>query len=370
MTTYTPNFNDPRVVKRIRKAIGFAFGVMSETKPKAWSTRYIDQYFGSQRNDLSRYLRKILLICVKSRWNKDQGECKEYVLNRQGFEYLRDKISIKHNNQIYPIVVDQIQQDHHSELLSGQFQYTDKSQRFWHPLQNYRKSYRTQVLQDHGYKFHYDIVCAAPNLIHQYSQQIPLIQDHNNLWRQGPMDLYLFALRRYLKDRTQVRQELADRVDISYDQVKEIITALFCGARITCNPQSDIYHIVQGDHARILYLKQDQYLTELRNDIKICWDYIKPTMLKRTKKTSGGSIRCLAVNSRQKWGLYFDLERSVIMSVRTYLEERSVRYFLIHDGFSCDVEIDHNDLRDFVRNQCGFDLEFEFKNNIPYNTLL
>jgi len=365
MNEYQPNFEDPRVKHRIKKAIGFAHGVMSETKPHPWSTRYIDRYFGSQRNDLSKYLRKILLTCVKSSWNKDQGRCKEYVLNKQGFEFLRDQIGLKDNKQIYPIVVDQVAQAHCDELGSGQFQYTDKSQRFWHPLQNYRRTYRTQILQDHGYKFHYDIVCAAPNLIHQYSQQIPLIKNIKNHWQQGPMDLYLFALRRYLKDRTQVRQELAQNADISYDQAKEIITALFCGARISLNPQSDINQILKGDLARIEYLKQDQYLTELRNDIKICWDYIKPMMLKRTRKTSQGSVRCLAVNSRQKWSLYFDLERSVIMSVRTYLEERSVRYFLIHDGFSCDVEIDTDDLRDFVRNQCGFDLEFEFKNTNP-----
>jgi hypothetical protein len=348
MNEYSPNFNDPRVQTRIKQALGFARAVMSETKPHAWSTRYIDKFFGSQRNDLSKYLRKHLLICTDEfyRYNSNENKCKEYLLNKTGFEFLSEALKIN-NIQLYPSVVEVAHLDHLGELTTGNFEYNDKSGRLWHPLQRYRKQYRTQILADSGYLYDYDIECCAPTLIHQYAQKLG-------------MDLYLFALQRYLKERTQVRQELAEKLELDVDAIKEIINALFCGARVANNKDSDIYQILNGDHARIEYLKQDPYITELRNDIKICWEYITPSMMRRRKTKTN---RLIPITCREKWNVYFELERSVLNEIRSYLIDKNYRYFLMHDGWSCDKEIDENELRDFVRNQTGFDLKFEHTKN-------
>jgi hypothetical protein len=107
MNTYQPNFNNPRVVSRCKLALGFACGVMSENKSHPWSTRYIDKFFGNQRNDLSKYLRKTLLICTDEyyRYNSDdKNKCKEYRLNKEGVRSLLE--ALKTNNiQLYPSVV-------------------------------------------------------------------------------------------------------------------------------------------------------------------------------------------------------------------------------------------------------------------------
>lgn len=368
MKKYHINWLDPRVQKRIKKAIGFACGVMDEIKPHSWSTREIDKYFGISSNALSKYLRDTLLICTDHYFSfgisGQRGICKKYRLNKEGVKFLREKIKIT-TSPIYPIVVEVVKNDHLAELSTGNFIYTDKSHRLWHPLQRYRKQYRTKILNEQGYIHHYDISTCAPTLIHQYSQMIPEIIDHKGKWCQGPMDLYLFALRRYLKEKNQIRQEIADQMELPISAVKEIINALFAGAMISTNKNSDIYHIVNGDLARIQWLKQDPYIQELISDIKTCWEYIRPVMPIRTKKTSKKVMRRLPINSRQKWNLYFELERSVIDSVRSYLDMKSIRYFLIHDGWSCDKEIDREELNDFVRNQTGFDLMFEYTQRIP-----
>jgi hypothetical protein len=255
--------------------------------------------------------------------------------------------------------------DHLAELESGVFTYNDKSNRLWHPLQRYRKQMRTEILADHGYQHHYDISTCAPQLIHQYSQQIPEVlapegKRQRIKWQQGPMDLYLFALRRYLKEKEVVRAEIAQALDLPIQAVKELINALFAGAVISANKDSDIYHILAGDVARIRWLQQDPYTQELVSDIKTCWEYIRPVMQMRTKKTKSGQERRLPITSRQKWLLYFELERSVIDSVRTYLSERSIRHFLIHDGWSCDQEINQIELSEYVRDQTGFVLTFDY----------
>jgi hypothetical protein len=351
---YKPNFNDPRVINKCKLALGWACGVMSETKSRSWSTRYIDDHFGQQTTDISKYLRKTLLICTDEFYcfgNADtkKNKCKEYILNSEGVRFLKEELKIS-NIQLYPIVYDLAKAEHLDELKSGKFIYNDQSNRLWHPLQRYRKQYRTQVLADAGYTHDYDIECCAPTLIHQYAQQCG-------------MDEYLFALRKYLTDRTTIRTELANKLELDTAAVKEIINALFAGAPITSRKESDIFHILNGDLARIEFLKQDPYITELTSDIKTCWEYIKPTMMRRTKTQANGRERLIPVSCKNKWHVYFELERVVINSVRNYLDENSIKHFLIHDGWTCEREIDREVLRDYVRTNTGFDLKFEYTKN-------
>jgi len=359
--TYTPNWSDPRVQRRVRRAIGFACGVMSTTKSQSWSTRYIDRWFGSQRNELSQYLRQQLLIETNSHWSKDTGKCKEYVLNQNGVDFLSDSIGLnKTTTQLYPIVVDLCQSEYQTELATGSFEYNDQSSRLWHPLQNFRREYKRDVLEQNGYQHHYDIQCCAMTLIHQYAQQIPEVI-HQSKWQQGPMDLYLFALRDYLRDRQSIRQNIAQEADIDTDTVKRIVNALLAGARLSCNPTTEIYQMLGGDVARIRFLQQHEYLTQLREDIKICWDYIKPTLPRRSKLDKNKQERMMPVTSRQKWGVYFDLERQVLNEVREFLCETNNRHFLEHDGWSCENEINETDLSQRVFENTGFRVEFEKK---------
>jgi hypothetical protein len=346
---YNPNFNNPRVIDRCKLALGFACAVMSETKSHPWSSRYIDEFFGMSTNPLSKYLRKKLLICTDEFYRFNQldpkkNKCKEYILNKEGVRYIRDQLKIS-NTLIYPSVIQVTAQEFKQQLDSGEFNYTDKSDRLWHPLQRYRREYRTQILADFGYLHDYDIQCCAPTLIHQYSQQCG-------------MDQYLFALRKYLADRNTIRNELAAKMELPPEAIKEIINALFAGAIISNNKRSDIYHILNGDRVRIEYLKQDPFITELRSDIKTCWQYITPYLSRRRNTKTN---RLVKITSRQKWNVYFDLERVVLNSVRTHLDNLSLRYFLMHDGWSCERELDREVLRDYVKCHTGYDLQFDYE---------
>jgi len=363
--TYTPNFSDPRVQRRIKRAIGFAAGTISATRPQAWSTRYIDQWFGSQRNELSRYLRQQLLIVANDHWNKDTGQCKEYLLNQSGVDRLCAAIGVSgdsDNTQLYPIVVDLAQSEYQAQLDTGNFEYNDQSHRLWHPLQNFRRDVKRDVLESAGYRYHYDIQCCAMTLIHQYSQQIPEVI-HAGRWQQGPMDLYLFALRDYLRDRRTIRQQIAREADVDPEVVKRIINALLAGAKLSTNSNTEIYQMLSGDIARIRFLQQHQYLTQLRDDIRTCWEYIKPTLSRRSITDRRGRERMLPISSRQKWGVYFDLERQVLNEVRDFLCESSNRHFLEHDGWSCEREIDTTLLCERIFENTGFRVEFELKIN-------
>lgn len=366
---YSPNLNDPRTQKRVKKAIAFTNAFLSDIKPRGWSTRYIDKYFGHQGNDLSKWLRAKLLICTNDRYAKDSGICKEYIKNTTGIDNL--VASLKASNS-YPSVIqverptisviqltkDFIKDEFRDELKSKKFTYEDKSNRLWHDLQRVKREYKKEIFSEYGLKFQYDIECCAPTLIHQYSQRIPEIIN-NGKWIQGPMDLYLFALRKYLNDRKQVRQQLATEAEITYEQAKTIINALLMGAQLGHNKDSDIYKILNGDVARIEFLKQNQYIKELRDDIKTCWDYIKPTLSKRVITTKAGKQRVLPISNKQKSVVYFDLERRILNASRDYLDRTNNKYFLEHDGFVCSNDLDSEDLSKWVYYNTGFIIKLD-----------
>lgn len=381
---YTPNLNDPRTQKRVKKAIAFTNAFLSDIKPRGWSTRYIDKYFGQQQHDLSNWLRNKLLILHSDRYDMNMGICKSYTKNVNGINQLLkqmnsypsvsqvgpktkqntstttsvSQVSQTNTISVLQVTKDFIKEEFSKELKSKKFTYDDKSSRLWHDLQRVRREYKQQIFSESGLKYQYDIECCAPTLIHQYSQMIPeIVQD--NKWVQGPMDLYLFALRKYLTDRKSVRNELANQAEITYDQAKEIINALLMGAQLGHNKDTEIYKMLNGDTARIEFLKQHQFLSQLRDDIKTCWEYIRPTLPVTYITDKNNKQRRLPISSKQKASVYFDLERQVLNASRDYLDRTNNKYFLEHDGFVCEKEINKEELSNWVKINTGFEIKLE-----------
>jgi len=360
---YTPNYNDPRVVKRIIHAIGFSLGVMSTTKPHPWSTRYIDKYFGNQSHDLSKFLREQLLICTNDRYNKDLGQCKEYLLNERGVDYLRGKINmdksqedlLKQHNNTHIITTPSVSQvpleirhfvktEFADELSTGNFNYNEKSNRLWHNLQSLKSQYRKPIFAEYGYEYNYDIQSCAPTLIMQYSRQLG-----NDIW--------MPAIQRYIDNKHEVRTELADKTGLDIKTVKVLINALFCGAKVGYGEYFQLSELVNHDRGIIEFLKQDEYITELRNDIKTCWEYIIPEIPRRRDAKTN---RLKPITPRDKWHIYFRLECEVMTSIRKFISSNNqLKCFLEHDGWVCNQELDTNKLNLFVLEETGFDVKLD-----------
>lgn len=343
MNKYSPNFNDPRVIARITTAVKWARKYLSITKSSWLSTREIDKHLGSQRNDLSKYLRGKLLICTKDKYSfsKSIKSCKEYCLNQEGVNFLMTKTNL----QLQYCVVE-VSDKLAEQLTTGDFEYKDSSNRLFNPIQNIKREAKKQLLSNHGYRYEYDIQCSAFTLILQYAQHCG-------------MDEYPFAIYEYIRNRDAIRNRISTECEITPDIVKRIINGLLQGAIISHEPTSSIIKELQGDHSKIEWFKQDEFIQELKRDIKLCWDYIRPYVQMRTITTKRGITKKLPITSKQKTGLYRELERQVLDSVRTYLDKISVRYFLEHDGWTCESDINQTELIEFVRTTTGFVIELE-----------
>lgn len=357
---YQPNFNDPRVINRLRHAYGFTKAVMSVDKPSRWASRTIDKYYGQQQTKLSQYLRNTLLICTNNNYSKDNGITKEYKINPNGLNFIRNILLGVNDNYTHTVSpsVSQVDIDniHHTfdeqvvneycmrefgnQLKTLQFNYVDKSHRLWNPLQSVKKIYKKPLLAKHGLKYHYDIETCAPTLILQYSIKCGNTQPMTNI-------------NNYINNKNVIRNRIALELEVSQSIVKIIINALFCGARIGVSPDFAISQLLKHDKARILWLKQDQLIQDLRSEIKTCWQYIEPHTTIRYKNN-----KKLPMSSSTKWSVYFQLERLALDTIVKYLKLTHNQYFTEHDGFCTTHSVNLTDLSNYINLHIGYDLYF------------
>lgn len=329
--TYKPNFNDPRCLRRIHRALGFVNTAFSDIEPRAWSSRYIDRYLGQQNNDLGKYLRNTLLIAVDHYYNMETGVCKKYLQNKEGIKSIYESLGIKRS-----VNIDTFEQ----ELSSGDFEYYTKSDRDWHPLQHMPSSLRKSLMAKYGYQYEYDIQCCAPTLLYQYARRF------------CGLDKRLEHIEAYLADRTTYRQIIADKLLIETKVVKQIITAVFAGAPLSHYYASQCLQLLEGRHQHLDVLKL--VLKDLVADIRVLWHHIGQYETRSYITTKTGQMRLKPLRGRDKWSVYFRLEREVMSSVRTYMKKKSIRYFNEHDGWRSDVVIDIEELRSYVRSSTGY----------------
>ena len=359
--TYKPNFSDPRVIRRCRKAIGFTKALVSPTKPTAMSSVFIDKHFGSLNHKLSKYLRDLLLVCIDDSYNMDSGECKKYIYSSDGMNFLVGSLGLKKENHHPPTLLPSLallkeealnwaNETYEEQLKSLDFDYVEKSHRLFNPIQNIRSETRTELLSSYGLEHQYDIECAAPTLLYQYSFMVP-----------DATGEVLETLEHYLEHRSAVRYGLAKEADITQQQAKQIINALFAGAHLTTYAESALFKLIDHDVAKMKFLQQHPYLTALRMDIKTMWDIIKLSYPSQYFITTTGKKRKRAFNAKAKWDIYFRLERSIIEEVKSYMREINSRYFLEHDGFTSQKCIDPVDLSYWIQAGTDFKLKLDKK---------
>jgi hypothetical protein len=306
-----------------------------------------------------------LLITVNDTYDHLRGRCKTYRRDPMGVEYVRACVSganpgtrLAWSNRDQSTTGDHrdmalvwCRESFQRELHSLEFEYQDKSHRLWHPLQSVRKNIKVPIQVEAGLRYHYDIESAALTLLLQHSQR----QDPN------PLDIWLPGVQDYLAHKAQRREQWSNDLAISTGQIKELITALVAGARISERRDGAVFSMLGYDRARLIALREHLEIAQFRKDLREMWDHLKWSMPRRRITDRRGHSRWLAVSSRDKWALYFRLERSVLDQVRRYLRERDNPCFLEHDGWATRDPIDLRDLEKHIKTTTGFCVNIDLK---------
>ena len=336
MKKYTPNFADPRVKKRCISAFNFVITRFTEDKPRFYTKEIIDKKIGYTHKPLGAWLRQQLLTQYGT-YSAAHHKAKQWLLRPEGVELLAQQYelvqpSIASNFQAYK--VETVSQEFSAELQTGNWTYKESSNRLWNPAQNIPTDIRADMFARAGYIYNYDIVACAPTLIKQYAIKCGMTRPTRTL------DAYLL-------DRSTHRNRLAQLLDLDVAAIKRVINAKFAGART--GRRNTINELLKHDQMRVAKIVNDEWFVNLLKDIKKCWDAIK--------KSHGRRL----LSSKDKWAIYFSLERTVMRPTISVLKKQTKRYFLEHDGFRTDTWIDPYKLKLAVQNKTNYTVEFEYQ---------
>jgi hypothetical protein len=358
-----PSMGNKKTRAKIRHAIGFAEMFLREDKPSNLSRNLINDRLGRSNNELGKFLRQHVLICVDERYSKDTGLTKAYVKNTEGVGYLK-RLLVNEDIKTNPnctidsvkkeIIGEYVKTEWSEQLISGRFEYTAKSERLHHSLQNLPKAIRSEILAAHGYIYDYDIEAATITLLHQLARSRGMIVD-------TPF------IDRLLDDKRAFRQQICDELEIDMASAKELISALVNGAKVGITNHHIkfcVYDILGSDASKVKAITgiddiaPNELIRGFRSDIKAIWASLKGlTPISRVKTTKGW--RNKPMSSSDKAFIYRKYETIVMDVVSDYLTRLlEVKHFRIHDGFTSCEEIDESELSDWVFNKTGFRVKF------------
>ena len=341
-----PNFKNKRTQKRMLQALGMCEAFLSETKPVELSKFTIDRYFSQQQNITGKWLR-MKLLNEHDGWDMHSGKCKSYTRNPRGVQLVEEILQVNKSYNAFSGLSDTANNQTINHTLAvdwalknypfSSITYNEKSNRYWHPVQNLRKSVRNKYLVRNDITNQYDIVCAAQTLLsqtytHATGRRLELIES-------------------YIANRDSIRNKLANDLDLPIHVVKTILTALFAGARIVSNPRNDIFQLCEYDFARIEWMKQDMYLSELRKEISTMWSGIKPLL-----KTDA------RLNAKTRWKCYFALEKQVMDVIIKHTQTTNNKYFIIHDAIATQRELDIEGIKSQIKDLTNYSIEIERSN--------
>lgn len=352
-----PDFSNARTRRTIQRALGMTLGCLHDQKPRELGTRYIDQYYGQQQNTTGQWLRKTLLVTHKDTWQfGDISSCKSYTYSPEGVQLIKSLLSMPVESS-----------PKHTKLINRQLgiawaqknlqfksvKYTDKSNRLWHPIQNMPKRIRSAYLKGCGLRVQHDIRSAAPSLLYQFSLE------HSG-------GVVLETIDHYVHNKQLVREKLSTETGLPIQNIKVLINSLFAGAVLGASSRFSCWEYCNQDRSIIKFLQQHPYISDLIADIKQMWEYLRPNLPVHIQKLKNGKTRRVQMTPRNKWHLYFLLERQILNEIRSYLELVGVKYFLIHDAFVSEpLPYGINDLKYWILAGSGFDVEFD-KEHLSY----
>jgi hypothetical protein len=342
LTTYKPNFNNPKVRKKATAVLKWCDGLRLFKNGRVVHHDKLTEVFGNRsQRGLSAWLYVNLLT-----------QTGHYQPGKRSFSY---KLKERGYQKVYELLGSsppseaEIVQSQYAPLVSGVEtpEYKDRGDRRYHPIQNIKRDVRKKVFA--GW-WDYDIEACAPTLIHQFVT--------TSKWYEPRSADDFPALTRQISDKQSVRREIGELTGLDAKSVKELLSAVFFRGNPAPSHKAGMFRILGGDiekHARFL---QDPFVKQLRDDVKRLW--AKATVFDRIER---GRARLLeerkpakrpAKASRLRMSIYLSLERRVIQVLEDEIAKQKVPLILIHDGFMARQRLKVDELEKVVKDKTGF----------------
>lgn len=377
MKKFTPNFRDPRTIRRVHAALNFVANTFKVKRAEIHLSRDLldnPENFGKSSNPLSAYLRDVLLICTDPsyRFNSDFNKSKRYALNILGVNYLTERLNkttdiswfeyreqhateteCKMLEQIQEQQADQVIAQHKDEIVTGNFIMQKIGHREYHALQYIPRNIRAVKLAQAGYVHDYDIETAAPSLLLQRAR-------YSGLTDATPVIDF------FLANKVVVRNAIAVDCGIDYQQAKQVITAMFQGAVLSCYTDNRVFRdTLNYNRSAMIALQQNELIQSLKTEIRMLWASIATTMERDTFTDCRGVVRRRRITGAQKSQVYVEIEQLIMKQIKRFISKYHphTRVLTEHDGWRTDRVIDIDAVKTHVRRKTGYSINIEHKCN-------
>lgn len=316
------------------------------------------------RSELGRQFKSALLIETNSSYsNAEKAFCKRYKVNKRNLiEILKRSDEVANKRE--PAICVQVFADEDEALqhwtvryyrrlyadeLAGRkpFVYTERSYRKWHPLQNVRRSHKQQVFAGH-LDHDYDISTALIAVMLGDVQKLEVDFDHDRF----------HLVIEYRDNKALIREKAGELLGIDPDRVKDLFSYLNNNGVISASPYMGLLGIV-GSAEKVKVIRTNRFFRKYCQQIKSLW-WRWVYLNNREVYWNGDKVRPV-VSNKKKFDLYFFNERKLLDSIESYLQEKSVVYFLEHDGFRSSQAIDQAEIEKLIKDEIEIEIRIEEK---------
>jgi len=340
MSQYLPNFRDPRNQRRCNEALNFVELFARSDEPKSIASTQLYKHFGNTSRPLGKWLLETLLVVADPYFNTATGTTKKYLKNQRGVNDVKQYLGLK---DFEPKIEDQLT----AQIQSGEFEYDSKSNRLFNPLQFIPRRHRSKILNNHGYRYHYDISSAAPRLLVQRAQRLAPNTEFKHLTH-------------YINNRDQVRSEISQCCGISIEQAKTVVNSILQGGVISAWYQNKTFIDLNYNFDAVIRLNNNPTVIDIKRDISELWKSLRDEFPVDYYTNKNGKQIRKRLSGRQKSGYYRELEHEVGDVIRRLLRKQRVRALWLHDGWCCDKAVDPSHIVNEVRRQTGFVIELDW----------
>jgi hypothetical protein len=313
-------------------------------------------------NELGKKFKEALLICVDDSYSNLDGSeyTKKYQVNDRNLAKIVQSATtlvepaicvlvFKPEKEVNTWVANYYKKKYAKELAGEkQFNYNDKSYRLWNELQNLTSDDKQEVFGD-TLTFDYDV---STSLI---SHMLGDVQKMDKKF--DPNEFHLVI--EYRDNKTEIRNGVSKLLDLPYEKVKELFSYINNNGVISTSPFMSLIKIVGNDKNKIEIIKKNKFFRKYRQQIKRLWRiWITMNNIRVWFRDDKERIH---IQNKKRYTLYFFNERKLLDVIKSYLDANGFIYFLEHDGFRSNKEVNLDELHAHIASNLQVEIRLEQK---------
>lgn len=313
-------------------------------------------------NELGKKFKEVLLICMDDSYSNFDGSeyTKKYQVNDRNLAKIVQSATtlvepaicvlvFKPEKEVNKWVANYYKKKYAKELAGEkQFDYKDKSYRLWNELQNLASDDKQEVFGE-PLPFDYDV---STSLI---SHMIGDVQKMDQKF--DPKEFHLVI--EYRDNKKEIREGVAKLLNLSMDSVKELFSYINNNGVISTSPFMSLIKIVGNDKSKVEIIKKNEFFRRYRRQVKMLWS--RWIIMNNIRVWFRDDKERIHIQNKKRYTLYFFNERKLLDVIKSYLDSKGLIYFLEHDGFRSNKEVDLNELHNHIRENLNVEIRLEQK---------